>query len=402
VSDSGDFDIAAINRAHGAAEAYCRWREGGDAVTTKAHGGYHAVLGYEAVRACASDGARLISGEGITIPAILGSVRAIPAEMDPPAHAKYRKLVQQPLRPARIEPWSARIAEVTDQVIDEFIEAGKADLHRIAQAVPPVIIAEVLGCPDEAQNMTDMTDVLLDASNSSDPAVKMAAIGAFAGYVDGLVSRCEQEPDRDDLLAQIVHGSVDDSPLPHETAVGMTVTLVLAGQETTVNGIGSMLWLLGAHPEVKERLIADPGLIPQAVEEVLRLEAPVSMLGRIAAEDLQIDGVRISKGEMVGLVYGAANLDPAVFPDPGAFDIDREAAPHLTFGFGAHRCVGEHLARAEMRIVAERVLARIPDYRLTEPVQLGVNTVFSRGPVAVPATFTPRPAGSRGGGQRAT
>jgi len=394
VNGNGAFDIAAINAAHGAAEAYCRWREGGDAVTTKTHGGYHAVLGYEAVRACASDTARLISGEGITIPSLLGNVRAIPAEMDPPAHAKYRKLVQQPLRPARIESWSARIAEVTDQVIDEFIEAGEADLQRIAQGVPPVIIAEILGCPDEAQNMTHMTDVLNDASSSQDPVVKMAAIGAFAGYVDGLVSACEQEPDRDDLLAQIVHGSVDGSPLSHETAVGMTVTLVLAGQETTVNGIGSMLWLLGAHPEVKERLIADPALIPQMVEEILRLEAPVSMLGRTAAEDLQIDGVQIHKGEMVGLVYGAANLDPATYPEPGKFDIDREGAPHLAFGYGPHRCVGEHLARAEMRIVAERVLARIPDYRLTEPVELGVNTAFSRGPVAVPAAFTPHPAGT--------
>jgi cytochrome P450 len=92
-------------------------------------------------------------------------------------------------------------------------------------------------------------------------------------------------------------------------------------------------------------------------------------------------------------VYGAANLDPATYPDPGKFDIDRVGAPHLAFGYGPHRCVGEHLARAEMRIVAERVLARIPDYRLTEPVELGVNTAFSRGPVAIPATFTPRPAG---------
>jgi cytochrome P450 len=352
------------------------------------------VLGYDAVRTCASDTARLISGEGVLIPSLLGSVRAIPAEMDPPAHAKYRRLVQGPLRPARIESWSARIAEVTDQVIDGFIEVGEADLHRIAQTVPPVIIAEILGCPDEGQNMTDMTDVLNDASNSSDPSVKTAAIGAFAGYVDGLVSACEREPDRDDLLAQVVRGSVDGSPLSHEAAVGMTVSLVLAGQETTVNGIGSMLWLLGAHPEVKERLIADPGLIPQAVEEVLRLEAPISMLGRTAAEDLRIDSAQVRKGELVGLVYGAANLDPAAFPDPGNFDIDRSGAPHLAFGYGAHRCVGEHLARAEMRIVAERVLARIPDYRLTQPVQLGVNTAFSRGPVAVPATFTPRPAGN--------
>ena len=122
------------------------------------------------------------------------------------------------------------------------------------------------------------------------------------------------------------------------------------------------------------------------------------MMGRTAAEDLEIDGVRVRKGDRVGLVFGAANLDPARFPEPGRFNLDRpSAAAHLAFGHGIHRCVGEHLARAEMRIVLERVLARIPDYRLAEPVTLGTSMAFNRGPVAVPVIFTPGPVVTRSG-----
>jgi cytochrome P450 len=113
------------------------------------------------------------------------------------------------------------------------------------------------------------------------------------------------------------------------------------------------------------------------------------MMGRTAAEDLEIDGVQVRKGEKVGLVFGAANLDSLRFPEPEKFDLERGSTTHLAFGHGIHRCVGEHLARAEMQIVLERVLERIPDYRLAGPVEIGSNVAFNRGPLAVPVTFSP-------------
>jgi cytochrome P450 len=364
----------------------------------EASGGYHAVLGYETVRTCAADTARLVSRDGATIPVLRKDARSIPVEMDPPEHRKYRKLLQGPLRPDRVQARAGRIAAITDQVIDEFIELGTADLRRIAEVVPPAIIAEVLGMPAEAPAMVEMTDMLNRAIGAPDPEAAKTAAQVFTRYIDGLVARAELAEDRDGLLAAIVHGEVDGQPVPRHMAAGMAVTLVVAGQETTVNGIGSLLWLLGAHPEAKRRLLDDPALIPAAVEEALRLESPVQMMGRTAAEDLQIGGVRVRKGDKVGLVFGAANLDPARFPEPGKFDLDRpSSAAHLAFGHGIHRCVGEHLARAEMRTVLERVLARIPDYRLARPVTLGASVAFNRGPRAVPAVFTPgRPMGAGG------
>lgn len=400
VAEACPFDLAKVNSEHGAAQAYAQWREHGSVVWAGAFGGYHAVLGYETVRECAADTARLVSRDGATIPVLRKDARSVPVEMDPPEHKKYRRLLQAPLRPERVQPWTDRIAAVTDQVIDEFIGLGEADLRRIAQVVPPAIIAEILGMPGEASAMVEMTDMLNRASGSGDPEAGRAAAAAFTRFIDGLVARARRAGSGDGLLAAIVHGEVDGQPIPHDVAAGIALTLVIAGQETTVNGIGSMLWLLGAHQDAKRRVLDDPALIPAAVEEALRLESPVQMMGRTAAEDLRIDGVAVRTGDKVGLVFGAANLDPARFPEPGEFDLDRPAAAaHLAFGHGIHRCVGEHLARAEMRTVLERVLARIPDYRLAGPVALGASAAFNRGPRAVPVVFTPGPTVGTGRGR---
>jgi cytochrome P450 len=395
VSEQCPFDLAKVNAEHGAAEAYAQWREHGSVVFAEAFGGYHAVLDYEVVRECAADPERLVSRDGATIPILRKDARSVPVEMDPPEHKKYRKLLQGPLRPDRVQAQVGRIAAITDRVIDEFVELGKADLRRIAEVVPPAIIAEILGMPDEAPAMVEMTDMLNRAIGSADPEASKTAARVFTQYIDGLVARARLTEDRDGLLAAIAGGEVDGRPVPHDMAVGIAVTLVVAGQETTVNGIGNLLWLLGAHPEAKQRVLDDPALIPDAVEEALRLESPVQMMGRTAAQDLEIDGVPVRKGDKVGLVFGAANLDPARFPAPGKFDLDRSSpASHLAFGHGIHRCVGEHLARTEMRTVLERVLARIPDYRLAGPVTLGASVAFNRGPRAVPVVFTPGPAGT--------
>jgi cytochrome P450 len=395
VSEQCPFDLAKVNAEHGAAEAYAQWREHGSVVFAEAFGGYHAVLDYEVVRECAADTERLVSRDGATIPILRKDARSVPVEMDPPEHKKYRKLLQGPLRPDRVQVQVGRIAAITDRVIDEFVELGKADLRRIAEVVPPAIIAEILGMPDEAPAMVEMTDMLNRAIGSADPEASKTAARVFTQYIHGLVARARLTEDRDGLLAAIAGGEVDGRPVPHDMAVGIAVTLVVAGQETTVNGIGNLLWLLGAHPEAKQRVLDDPALIPDAVEEALRLESPVQMMGRTAAQDLEIDGVPVRKGDKVGLVFGAANLDPARFPAPGKFDLDRPSpASHLAFGHGIHRCVGEHLARTEMRTVLERVLARIPDYRLAGPVTLGASVAFNRGPRAVPVVFTPGPAGT--------
>lgn len=382
------FDLAAINSAHDAAHAYGECRENGSVVHSDAYGGYWAVIGYSANRTAATDVQAFCSGLGATIPALGAAFHPIPVEVDPPEHLKYRKFLLPSLRPDRVDEWRERMRAATDDVIDRFIGQGSGDLIEIAQYVPPAIIAEILGLPDQGPTMVTMTDELNRAAAAGDQDAKRAANLAMFEFVDKAVAEAEGAG-REDLLGMIADAEIDGEPIGRDKAVAMAVTLVIAGHETTVNGIGSVLWLLGAHQEEKERLLRDRSRIPAAVEEALRLESPIQMMGRTATRDIEFQGGDIKEGDRVGLAFGAANLDPAKFPAPEKFDIDRDTRSHMAFGHGIHRCVGEHLARAEMQVAVERVLDRMPDYRLAGEIPIGTTAPFSRGPASVPVTFTP-------------
>ncbi|MCG2621291.1 cytochrome P450 [Arthrobacter sp. I2-34] len=381
-------DIVKVNSDHGHAQAYAELREHGPVVRGEAFGGYWAVVSYDAIRRAANDVGNLCSGQGSTIPALGTAFRPIPVEVDPPDHRKYRQLLVPVLRPEKVAEWEDLIRRETDIAIDRFIEAGSADLMEIARYVPPAVIAFILGVSDEGPTMVKLTADLNNAATAGDPEAKKAANMALFQFVDQIVTDAEGT-DRDDMLGMIANAQIDGAPIGHMKAVAMAVTVVIAGQETTVNGISSALWLVAAHQEVKQRLIENPELIPNAVEESLRLETPVQMMGRTATTDIELEGVRITEGERVGLAWGAANVDPAKFEDPEKFNIDRPNNPHVAFGHGIHRCAGEHLARAEMRIALEQVLARMPDYRLAGEVELGTSGAMNRGAHSVPVTFTP-------------
>ncbi|MER7363968.1 cytochrome P450 [Nonomuraea wenchangensis] len=382
-------DIAKVNNAHGHVEAYATVREGGPVARSEDLGGYWALLGYTEVREGANDTERLCSGLGSTIPALGMTFRPIPVEVDPPHHRNYRKILVPELRPDRVADWTDLIRRKADEAIDTFIENGKGDLCAIARYMPPAVIAAILGVPEDGPLMVKLTDDINRAATENDAEGKKNANIALFRYVDQIVTAAEQSEDRADLLTFIAKAEIEGAPIGHDIAVAMTVTLVIAGQETTVNGIGGSLWRLGAHQDVKKRLIEDPSLIPAAVEESLRLESPVQMMGRTATSDFELQGVPISKGDRVGLAFGAANVDPAKFESPEKFDLDRTGNPHVAFGHGIHRCIGEHLARLEMRVAIEQVLTRMPDFALDGEIEIGSNIPINRGPKAVPVTFTP-------------
>lgn len=391
--DRAILDLAAVTRADDLAGGYGRVHEGGTAfVSARLVGGqdYRAVIGYHAVREAAADPARLASGGGVTIPPMKQPVPAIPVELDPPEHRKFRRLLVPPLRPERVDGWSGVIRREADRALDEFTEKGEADLTAVARHVPPAVIATVLGEPGDGPLMAEMSGRINAAAASGDPVARTAANQDFMAYLDRIVSAAEGS-DRDDLLGTIANAVVDGEPIGHDRAVATALTVVFAGQETTVNGIASLLALLGSLPDVRRQLIADPRLIPVAVEETLRLEAPVQMMGRTAAADTEIEGCPVRAGERIGLGWGAANTDPAAFDHPGEFRLDRGPNPPLTFGHGIHRCVGEFLARAEMIITTEQVLARIPDFELTGPVTHGANTPMNRGVRTIPVRFPAAP-----------
>lgn len=351
---------------------------------------YTAVLGYDEVRRAAMDAVRLSNAEGMTIPPVKSPLQLIPVELDAPEHPKFRKFLMPQFRKDRIEALSGDIRRHVDYAIDQIIEEGQGDLNSIGRYVPPAVISAVMGVPDDAPIMVDLTERIIEFAAKGDDDGLNEANRNMVEYVAKLVAEAEGT-DRQDLAGIVANAEVDGSPIGTERATATLITIVMAGQETTVHGISSLIAQLGANPDIKDELIKDPSLIPDAVEESLRKESPVQMVGRTSTDDFEIGGCPIKRGGLVGLVWGAANSDPEVFENPEEFRIDREKNSHLAFGYGVHRCIGEHLARAEMTIAAEQVLARMPDFELTGEVLYDAHAPFNRGVLGIPARFTPGP-----------
>jgi cytochrome P450 len=383
-------DVEQLNPEHDLVGTYGGIRQGGAVTRCEAHGGFWTLLSYPAVKGVAMDATRFCSGQGATIPHFGNPIPAVPLEVDPPEHRAYRKLLVPALRPERVEEWADEIRAATDACIDAFIERGTADLAaELAHHVPPLIIAQILGLPPEDhERFAGWTVAMIRASAAGDVQANQAAAAALVQYVDGKVTEAEGHSGPG-LMAIVANAVINGERIDHLAAMGFALTLILGGHDTTVNGIASALWLIGAHPATKQRLIDDPGLIPAAVEETLRLESPLQMLARTVTEDTTVEGVPMKAGDKVGLVWGSANLDETIFPNPERFDIDRPGNPHLAFGQGIHRCVGEYLARLEMRIAVEQILTRIPDYEIAGQVRIRADGVLSRGPLNVPVAFTP-------------
>ncbi|MFH5824672.1 cytochrome P450 [Georgenia sp. AZ-5] len=384
------FDVASFNKLPDFAGAVAEIRREGSIVRSEDFEGFYAVLGYSDLKSVAADSATFCSGQGATIPRLGNQIPAVPTETDPPEHRDYRKLMVPELRPDRVTEWEGEIRQSVDDCIDAFIERGSADLAaELAHIVPPRIITRIIGLPEEDGDLfATWTTELNHASTSKDPDAKAAAAKVMLDYVDGKVTAARATAGAS-LLHRVANAEINGVPISHEAAIGAIFTLVIAGHETTVNGIGALLWLVGAHPAAKRLLLHDRSLVDAAVEEALRLESPVLMAGRTVTAPASLGGIDMSVGDRVALHFGAANLDAEAFDRPGEFNIERDKNPHVAFGHGIHRCVGEHLARAEMRIALERVLDRIPDYEVTGDVEIGGSNVFTRGPRAVPVRFTP-------------
>lgn len=325
-------DLATLNSDPDAWSRYRDMRRRSVVSRGEQYGGYWALIGYSAIRDAALDTRRFCSAQGATIPAFGNPLPAVPVEADPPEHREYRRLMVAPLRPDRVKEHADAIRDATVECIDAFIEEGRADLAAdLAAHVPPIIIAKILGLrSDDAARFAAWTGEMNRSSSRGDVAANKAAAGALLAFVDEQV-HLARGGDRGDLIATIANSNVAGEPLPHETAVGAVIALVVAGHETTVNGIASVLWLLGAHPDIKARLIDDPELIPNAVDEVLRLESPVQMMARTLTEDTEIDGIEMKAGDKVGLVWGGGQPRRVEVHRPGQVRHRpaRESAPGL-------------------------------------------------------------------------
>jgi cytochrome P450 len=317
---------------------------------------------------------------------------------DPPEHTRLRRLVSKAFTARRVEGLRPRVQEIAGALLDRITPRGSADLvAEFALPLPVTVIGELLGVPEaDRDRFRVWTDEMLDRpfDLGSDMARVTAAREQMHGYLADLVADKRAHP-ADDLLTDLVETTDEGERLDAQELLAMAFLLLIAGYVTTVSLIGNGTLALLRHPDELDRLRADPSLVPQAIEELLRFDGPVSPgLTRYAVEDLEIGGVRIPRGDMVLLAIAAADRDPHRFPAPDRLDVGVADPGHLAFGHGVHYCLGAPLARLEGQVAFAALLARLPDLTLaTEEDQLRwTGGGVLRGLRELPVTFTPTPA----------
>jgi cytochrome P450 len=282
---------------------------------------------------------------------------------DPPDHTRLRRLVAGAFTMRRIEALRPRIEEITDELLAAMTGRDRVDLiDALAFPLPIQVICELLGVPAaDRDSFRAWTTVIVTGSVASDHG--HGAMRAMASYIRELITERRARPG-DDLLSGLIGVRDAGDRLSEDELSSMVFLLLIAGHETTVNLIGNGVHLLLTERDRWDRLRADPGLLPGAIEEFLRLEGPVeTSTYRYATEDLEIGGQPIRAGDAVLVSLLAADRDGSRFPEPDELRLDRAQNPHLAFGHGIHYCLGAPLARLEAQVAFGKLLARFPELR---------------------------------------
>jgi cholest-4-en-3-one 26-monooxygenase len=315
--------------------------------------------------------------------------------MDDPEHLARRKLVNRGFTPRRVRDHEADIRRITDHIIDRVCERGECDfVWDIAAPLPLILIGEMLGFPAESyDDLLRWSDDMVRGTTSTDMAALERAHEAaqeFAEFQLRIVADRRAAP-TDDLISTLVHAEVDGERLDDQSLIEEGRLLLIGGDETTRHVITGGMHALIEHPDQRELLAGDfPAVIDTAVEEMLRWVTPIKNMSRTTTRDVELHGEQIPQGAQVLLMFEAANRDRAVFDEPDRFDVRRDPNDHLAFGFGAHFCLGNALARIELRVMFERLFARLPDIELAtdDPLPRRPSN-FITGFEAMPVRFTP-------------
>lgn len=315
--------------------------------------------------------------------------------MDAPDHPKYRRLTADWFKPASVKRLDDRLDELSREAVAKLeVAGGRCDFAtEIALPYPLQVILKILGLPEEDYpRMLMLTQQLFGGEDPDlqrdevSPEVIAEVLADFYGYFTDLTARRRADP-TDDLATLIATGRIDDEPMPDLETMGYYVIVATAGHDTTSSAMAGGMQALIDHPEQLERLQAEPELLPNAVEEMIRWTAPVRHFMRTAREDAVVCGQEVSAGDWLYLSYKAANLDPKVFEDPLRFDIARSNADRqISFGYGVHFCLGAQLARNELRSLFGHVLPRLRSIELAgDPTTM--RTTFVGGHKTLPIRY---------------
>ncbi|WP_165322429.1 cytochrome P450 [Rhizorhabdus phycosphaerae] len=351
---------------------------------------FWALARYDDITAIGKDSDNFISSPGVTIlrkdQEVEGGGPRVPLmlTMDPPEHHKYRMILRERFKPSVMRALEAHIIERCSQIANDVAAARVTAATKgeqvidfvdaIAMRLPLDVILELLGVPtDDRDQMYEWSNAVI---GSEDPeygdvdlpreAIVAAQQGMF-GYFARFIAQRRVAP-REDLVSLLVEARIDGTPLNDMEILGFCFLLAIAGNETTRNATSGAMLALIEHPEARHQLTTDPSLMVPAVEELLRWVTPIVYMARTATRDIDIAGQTVREGEKVVMFYPSANRDESVFERPFDLDFTRKPNRHLTFGFGRHSCLGNDLARIELRAVLTEILARFPHLNLAGPV----------------------------------
>ncbi|MCU1453240.1 MAG: cytochrome [Acidimicrobiales bacterium] len=305
----------------------------------------------------------------------IGQVRPLlPLQIDPPEHKSYRKLLDPLFAPRRVALLEDQTRGLVRELVAKFVADGPGNFHdALSVPIPTTVFLQILGLPVERRDeFLELKDgIIRPPAQTREERVEMAnATGQkiYAVLQEAIDER--HEAPRDDLISNFLTAEVDGTRLTDEDVLDICYLFFLAGLDTVTASLDCMVAFLAQHPQQREELVADPSLIPHAIEELLRWETPVPGIVRITTQDTEISGCPVAAGRTVAVMIGSANTDERVWDDPDTVDFHRESNKHIAFGGGAHRCLGSHLARLELRVVLEEWHQAVPSYALPDGHEL--------------------------------
>ena len=307
----------------------------------------------------------------------LGNIRPlIPLSVDPPEHKKYRRILDPLFAPKKMDEIEDDVASRVNHFIDAFVDRGSCHFtDELAVPFPSAVFLGLMGLPwEELDTLLHLKDgIMRPGGGGLDPEEQMR-IRAETGteiyaYFDAILDERQRHPE-EDILTGFLGAEVDGEKLTREEILDICFLFLIAGLDTVTDSLTCFFAYLARHPEHRREIVANPSVIPKAVEEMLRWETPVAGTARLATSDSVVTGCPVAAGSLVFVCIGAANVDPAEFETASEVRFDREVNRHLAFGGGVHRCLGSHLARRELRVALREWHRRIPEYELKPGLEL--------------------------------
>lgn len=365
---------------------YARLREE-DPVHRTPHG-YWVLSRFQQVWDAARDTATFSSAQGLTFTNEVAELGLAPTivMMDPPDHTRYRRLVNRGFTPRHVDELEPELRRFVADRVARLRDAGSGDfVAEVGAPTPNWVVAAYLGVPeDERAQFGRWTGEIVSAGAGGHPMGAANALAELYGYFTELVERRRRAPG-DDLVSILVRADDEGAGIGLEGILGYAFVMIAGGNDTTTGLLAGAVELLTRHAEQRARLLDDPALVPNAVEELLRLTSPVQGLCRVATRDVEIGGRRIAEGDRVLLLYASANRDPREFGDDvDDLDVRRRIERMLTFSTGAHFCLGAAAARLQGRVVLEELLRQCPDFAVDADAGTFADGAFTRRYASLP------------------